>query len=258
VPYIPGEIGVEDRVDRPGARHAAFDRKSEMIDDGRSRTVCADHVFRPDGELPTIQSIAQRGRDACGILLVTDVFGVESERRTLLGRLPKQDRFEQRLDDVHHPARTCPQIVAPAVVPRTPRPHPDQFGPGETGRERRVAHQFPRARVPCDVLRDSEIPEDLVRSLVRDVRARTVGHPVAARYDVTAHAGIRECQRGRRAGRSGSDDQYVAFVGHGLLRDASEFARDETINERRRSVSQRPSPCRRASRGWLRRIPAPW
>ena len=167
---------------------------------------------------------------------MTDVFGVERERRALLGRLLEQDRLEQRLDDVHHPARACPQIVTAAVIAGPPRPHPDQFGSGEAGRERRVAHQFPRARVPGDVLRDSEIPEDFVRTLVRDVRARTVGHPVAARHDVTAHAGVRERERCRRAGRSGPDDQYVCFVCHGLLRDASAFARDGTINERRRSA----------------------
>ena len=188
---------------------------------------------------------------------MTDVFGVERERRALLGRLLEQDRFEQRLDDVHHPARACSQIVAAAIIPGPPSPHPDQFGSGEAGRERRVAHQFPRARIPCDVLRDTEIPEHLVRALVSDMRARTVGHPVAARYDVTAHVGIRKRQRGRRACRAGSDDQYVGFVCHGLLRDASAFARNETIKERRRSVSQRPSPSRRSSRESLRRTPAP-
>ena len=145
---------------------------------------------------------------------MTDVLGVERERRALLGRLLEQDRLEQRLDDVHHAARTCPQIVAPAVVPGPPRPHPDQFGPGQAGGERRVAHQFPRARVSGHVLRDSEIPEDLVRALVRDVRARAIGHPIAARHDVTAHAGIRERQGSRRAGRAGPDDEHVCFVCH--------------------------------------------
>ena len=48
---------------------------------------------------------------------MTDIFGVERERRALLGRLLEQDWFEQRLDDVHHPARACPQIVTAAVIP---------------------------------------------------------------------------------------------------------------------------------------------
>ena len=211
---VPGEVGVEDRVDGARTRHATFDGKVEMIDHGRSRAVGADHVPRPDGELPSVQPIAQRGGDAVGILLMTDVLGVERERRALLGRLLEQDRLEQRLDDVHHAARTCPQIVAPAVVPGPPRPHPDQFGSGQAGGEGRVAHLLPRARVAGDVLRDSEIPEDFVRALVRDVRARAIGHPIAARHDVTAHAGIRERQGSRRAGRAGPDDEHVCFVCH--------------------------------------------
>ena len=145
---------------------------------------------------------------------MTDVLGVERERRALLGRLLEQDRLEQRLDDVHHAARTCAQIVAPAVVAGPPRPHPDQFGAGQAGGEGRVAHQLPRARVPGDVLRDSEVPEDFVGALVRDVGARAVGHPIAARHDVAANAGVRERQRRRRAGRAGADDEHVCFVCH--------------------------------------------
>ncbi len=190
---VPGEVGVEDRVDSARTRHATFDGKLEMFDHGRSRAVGTDHVPHPDRELPPVQPIAKRGRDAVRILLMTDVLGVERERRALLCRLLKQNRLEQWLDDIHHAARTCPQIVAPAVVPGPPRPHPDEFVAGQAGGERRVSHQFPRAGVSGHVLRDSEVPEDLVRALVRDVSAGAIGHPIAARHDVTAHAGI--CER---------------------------------------------------------------
>ena len=215
---VPGEIGVEDRVDRAGARHATFDRKVEMLDHRRSRAVGADHVPRPHGELPPVQPVAQRGGDAVGILLMPDVFGVERERGAFLGRLLEQDRLEQRLDDIHHAARACAKVVAPPVVAGSPRPHADQFGAGETGRERRVAHQLPWARVSRNILRDSEIAEDLVGTLVGDVRARAVGHPVAARHDVTAHAAIRQRKSRRRTGRAGPNDQHVCFVCHVCLR----------------------------------------
>src|SRR3984957_15515935 len=118
-----------------------------MLDHGRSRAVGADHVPRPEGDPPSVQSIAQRGSHAVGILLMTDVLSIESERRALLGRLLKQDRLKQWLDDIYHAARTYPQVIAPAVVPGSPRPHPDELGPGQAGGERRVSHQLPRARV---------------------------------------------------------------------------------------------------------------
>ena len=194
---VPGEVGVEDGVDGARTRHAPFDRKLEMIDDGRSRAVGTDHVACPDGEFPSVQPIAQRGGDAVGILLMADIFGVERKRRALFGGLLKQDGFEQRLDDVHHAARTCPKVVPSSVVPGAPRPHPDEFGPGQAGGERGVTHQFPWARVPGHVFRNSEITEALVGSLVGDVRARAICHPVDARHDVASHAAIRE-RKGRR------------------------------------------------------------
>src|SRR5260370_36544846 len=122
---VPGEVCVEDRVDGARTRHATFDGKVEMLNYRRSRAVGADHVAWPDGELQSVQPIAPRGGNGVGVLLMTDVFGVERERRALFGRLLEQDRLEQRLDDVHHAAGTCPQVVAPAVVAGSPGPHPD-------------------------------------------------------------------------------------------------------------------------------------
>ncbi len=250
---VPGEVGVEDRVDSARTRHATFDRKLEMIDHGRSRAVGADYVPRSDGKLPSVQPIAQRGGDAVGVLLMTDVLGV-----ALLCRLLKQNRLEQWLDDIHHAARTCPQIVAPAVVPGPPRPHPDEFVAGQAGGERRVSHQFPRAGVSGHVLRDSEVPEDFVGALVRDVSAGAIGHPIAARHEVTAHAGISERQGSRRAGRTRPDDQHVCFVCHVCLRGCSPHSHGKIFSEKCPLALRPSSPCRRSSRGWLRRIPAPW
>src|SRR5258708_12309874 len=124
------------------------------------------------------------------MLLVTDVFGVKGERGSLLGGLLEQDGLEEWLDDVQHVARVGSEVVPSAIISSSPGPHPDEFGPGETGGERRVAHQLPRARVTGYILRDPEIAEDLVGSLVGDVRAGAIGHPIPARPDVPPHPAI--------------------------------------------------------------------
>ena len=142
----------------------------------------------------------QRGRDAVRVLLVPDILRVEREGRALIGRLLEQDRLEQRLDDIHHATGARTQIIAAPIVTGPPSPHPDEFGAGQTCRESRVTHQFPGARIAGHVLRNAKVAENLVGALVRDVGSRTIGHPVAARHEMTANATVGERQSGRRAG----------------------------------------------------------
>ena len=212
VRHVPGQVGLEQRVDGAGPAHDTLDRQAEFLGDRGPGAVGADQVPGADGVLVAVEAVAQGGGDAGVVLDVAEVFGAEHDLGAAGRGVLDQDRFHVGLRDVQQRARAALQVVAEAVLPGAPGAQPGDLFAGQAGGEHRVAHKVPRGGDGGGFGLDAEVAEDFQGALVGDVRAGAVGQPVPLGRDPDPYPVGGQGQRASSAGGPGSDHEDVGVV----------------------------------------------
>ena len=172
---VPGQIGAEPDVRRPGQVVGSFGGQPGLAEDPAAGAVGADHVPRPHGQRRLSVTLADDAGDAVLVLREADELPPEPDVSAHVPCRRQEHRFQHGLRAVRHRLRTRRAVVGGPLGAGPPRFRSGDLQARQGGHPQVVGHQVLRRGDRVEPVADPQMPEDLDGALVDDVRARRVG-----------------------------------------------------------------------------------
>ena len=172
---VPGQIGAEPDVRRPGQVVGSLDRQPGLAEDPAAGAVGAHHVLRPHGQRRLSVTLLDDAGDAVLILREAGELPPEPDVGAHVPGGRQQHRFQHGLRAVRHRLGTGRAVVGGPLGAGPPRFRSGDLQARQRGHPQVVGHQVLRRGDRVEPVADPQVPEDLDRALVDDVRARRVG-----------------------------------------------------------------------------------
>ena len=205
---VPGQIGAEPDVRRPGQVVGSFDRQPGLAEDPAAGAVGAHHVLRPHGQRGISVTLLDDAGDAILILREVSELPPEPDVGAEVPGGPEEHRFQHGLRAVRHRLGTRHPVVGGPLGAGPPRFRSGDLQAGQGGHPQVVGHQVLRRGDRVEPVADPQMPEDLDGALVDDVRARRVGGAPVPLDEKMPHPVPRQGDGQGQPGRPGPDDQH--------------------------------------------------
>ena len=183
----------------------------------RAAAVAAEEVLRAHRVLAAVVEIADARRHAVGILREFNQLVVEAHAARIHRFCPPlEDRLQADLRKVGRAARARrhPVEIGVAVAPALDLPDASPelgVGSGEPRVPAHRAHVLGRRALRIDLLRDTDVGQDLHRLLVQHVRLRKDRRRRQRAHEQMLDAELRQQHRSGEAGAAAADDQNGHF-----------------------------------------------
>ena len=121
VRQVPGQVGAEPDVRRPGQVVGPFDGQPGLAEDPAAGAVGAHHVLRPHGQRGLSVTLLDDAGDAVLVLREVNELPPEPDVGAHVPGGRQQHRFQHGLRAVRHRLRTCRAVVGGPLGAGSPR-----------------------------------------------------------------------------------------------------------------------------------------
>ncbi len=207
VRQVPGQIGAEPDVRRPGQIVGSFGRQPGLAEHPAAGAVGAHHVLGPHGQRRICVTLPDDAGDPILALREAGELPPEPDVSARVPCRPQEHRFQHGLRAVRHRLRTRHPVVGDPLGAGPPRFRSHDLQAGQSSDPQVVGHQVLRRGDRVEPVADPQVPEDLDGALVDDVGARRVGGSPVPLDDQMAYPVPRQRDRQGQPGGAGPDDQ---------------------------------------------------